>query len=183
MKLRSALNNGFLFLSLGTVFVGLVKVEHFDIFKFAPFLLFFVFFRIKMWLDDSVYFHRTKRKGIIFDLGVLMAIIAWSLWAIAGYSIGDTQLSYKLIMWAIMILSIWIILDAIDQRSFGDGRSLFFIINLIYIAVLWFLTCDECSVPFDKSFLAYVLIAGTVIDFLFNSSLKHFVEQDAPCNS
>jgi hypothetical protein len=180
MKLRSALNNGFLFLSLGAIFVGLVKVQQFEIFKFAPFLLFFVFFRIKMWLDDTVYFHNTKRKTIFFDLGLVSAIIAWSLWAIAGYTIGDTQQSYTFTMWAIVVLSIWIVLDAIDQGSFGEGRPFFFIINLVYVAVLWFLTCKECSVPFDKGLLAYILVAGTVLDFLFNGSLKHFKEEGAP---
>jgi hypothetical protein len=56
MNMPSALNNGFLFLALGAVFVGLVKLENFRIREFAPFLLFFVFFRIKMWLDDADYF-------------------------------------------------------------------------------------------------------------------------------
>lgn len=67
MKLRSALNNGFLFLSLGAIFVGLFKVDQIDIVKFAPFLLFFVFFRNKMWLNDIFYFHNTKRNGIFLS--------------------------------------------------------------------------------------------------------------------
>jgi len=174
VKVRSALNNAFLSIALGAIFVGLVKIDHFQIRDFASFLLFFVFFRIKMWMDDAVYFQKTVRKSIFFDLGIVLAIIAWSLWAIAGYTIKDTQQSYEYTMWSIIFLTLWILCDAIDQGNFGEGRPLFIILNLVYIAVLLFLTCDKCSLPFAKEHLVYILVGGTVLDFLFTGSLKNF---------
>lgn len=177
MNLRSALNNGFLFLSLGAVFVGLLKVENFDIIKFTPFLFFFVFFRVKVWLDDAEYFYATKRRNIWFDLGLVCAIIAWSLWGLAGYSIADFLLSYRLTMWAIVFLTIWIFLDAIHQKNFKEHRPRFIMTNALYIGALLIMTCESCSLGFPKEYLSYVLLCGTIVDFLFTGSLKKFQEK------
>ena len=177
MKLRSALNNGFLSLGLGSIFAGLLRAPAgFDFLHILPLVIFFIFFRIKMWLDDAVYFNTTVRKNRWFDLGVLVAITAWCLWAAAGYTISDPGTSYSALMWSVIAMSIWILSDAAHGRAFGKDRKYFIMLNAIYAAILWAMNTESVSLPFPKNNLAWVLVAGTIVDFLFHGSLENFKE-------
>jgi hypothetical protein len=130
-----------------------------------------------MWLDDGEYFVKTKaRNTFLFNVGLGCAIVAWSLWAIAGYTIKDTDQSYSILIYSIAFLTLWILCDAADNRSFREGRPLFLLLNLLYIGVLSLMICDRCSLPFDKKYLTYLLLLGAALDFFFSGSLKQFKE-------
>lgn len=182
MKLRSALNNGFYFLGLGAVFIGLTKVEQINSLQLWLFLLFFVFFRTKMWLDDAHHFAgfdestaNIKQKWL-FNIGVVIAIIAWSLWAIAGYSLSNLQASYFYVLLSITLLTLWILVAAIANKGFGEHGGMWFFINILYIGVLLLFLCEGCRLPFDKGLLVWVLVLGTIMDLLLSGSLEHFKE-------
>jgi len=178
MKLRSALNNGFLFLGIGSIFIGMLRGgDNVDFVGILPLVIFFIFFRIKMWLDDAVYFSREKRKNALFDLGVIFAIVAWCLWAVAGYTITTPATSYLILMWALLVLVAWILADALHNKCFAENRKYFILLNLIYTAVLWVMSTDTVILPFPKTALGWLLVAGTLIDFLFHGSLKNFEEE------
>lgn len=183
MKLRSALNNGFLFLGIGATFIGLTKANDNQIrsVEFWAFLLFFVFFRIKMWLDDAHHFHTfngaTNKEKWLFNAGVVFAIIAWSLWAIAGYSVAKLHESYFYALLSIILLTLWIIIAAIARKGFDENGKIWLLFNFIYICVLFFIICNSCTLPFTKGWLIGILVIGTIIDFLFSGSLDHFKEE------
>jgi len=182
MNLRSALNNGFYFLGLGAIFIGLTKVDDIKSLPLWLFLCFFVFFRTKMWLDDAHHFstfddkNATPKQKWLFKIGVTIAIVAWSLWAIAGYSLSDLDSSYFYILISIAILTAWILIAALISRGFGDHGGMWLVINILYMGVLLLLICDSCVLPFEKQNLVWVLVAGTVLDFLLSGSLEHFKE-------
>ena len=183
MKLRSALNNGFLFLGLGATFIGLTKADASQIgsLELWAFLLFFIFFRIKMWLDDAHHFHTsnptTNKDKWLFKSGVVVAVVAWSLWAIAGYSVANLHESYYYAVLSIVLLTIWIVIAAIARKGFGENGKTWLLFNAIYIAVLLLIICNKCNLPFDKGWLIGILVIGTIIDFLFSGSLEHFKEE------
>jgi hypothetical protein len=176
MKMRSALNNEFLFFTLTSIIVGLVTIDQFDIVAYAPLLIFYVFFRIKIWLDDAIYFQQVKRKNYLFDFGIVLLIIGWFLYAIAGYLIKDINRSFAYLMWAIVVLTLWMVIDAIHQKEIYNSRRLSFILNLVYIGILFLITSPTIILTFDKKYLVYILVAGTIVDFIFTGSLKNFVE-------
>ncbi len=182
MNLRSALNNGFFFLGLGAIFIGLTKVADINSLPLWLFLTFFVFFRAKMWLDDAHHFFSfnekkaTTKQKWLFNIGVVIAIFAWSLWAIAGYSLSNLTDSYFYILLSISLLTIWIIIAAVANWGFGEHGGMWLFINILYIGVLLLLLCDSCVLPFDKQKLVWVLVIGTIFDFLISGSLDHFKE-------
>ena len=183
MKLRSALNNGFLFLGIGATFVGLTKASNDQIgsVEFWAFLLFFVFFRVKMWLDDAHHFHTfkgtTDGEKWLFKIGVVVAIIAWSLWAVAGYSVANLHDSYFYSLLSIALLTIWILIAAVAQRGFGENGKIWLLFNFIYIGVLLLIICTSCKLPLSEGWLIGILVIGTILDFLFSGSLEHFKEE------
>jgi hypothetical protein len=182
MNLRSALNNGFLFLAIGATFIGLTKADDSKLSSVAfwAFLIFFVFFRIKMWLDDAHHFHTVKtntgKEKWLFRVGVVVAIVAWSLWAMAGYSIANLGVSYFYVLLSIALLTVWVIIAAISKKGFGENGKLWLLFNFIYMAVIALIICSNCNLPLDKNWLIGILVLGTVIDFLFSNSLDHFKE-------
>ncbi len=182
MNLRSALNNGFYFLGLGAIFIGLTKVQDIEHVPLWLFLCFFVFFRTKMWLDDAHHFSSfddstaTNKQKWLFKIGVVVAIVAWSLWAIAGYSLSNLDNSYFYILISIALLTVWILIAALANWSFGDHGGMWFFVNILYMAVLSLLLCKSCTLPFDKQYLVWILVSGTVLDFLISGSLEHFKE-------
>lgn len=182
MNRRSALNNGFYFLALGAIFIGLTKVENIESLPLWLFLCFFVFFRTKMWLDDAHHFSSFDEKSAsqkqkwLFKIGLVIAIIAWSLWAIAGYSLSNLSSSYFYILISIVLLTAWILVSALANWDFGDHGGMWVFVNVLYIFVLILLLCESCIFPFDKQNLVWLLVLGTVLDFLISGSLEHFTE-------
>ena len=182
MNLRSALNNGFYFLGLGAIFIGLTKVQNIESLPLWLFLCFFVFFRTKMWLDDAHHFSSfnestaTTKQKWLFNIGVVFAIVAWSLWAIAGYSLSNLENSYFYILISIALLTAWIFIASLINWSFGNHGGMWIFINILYIGTLLLLLCESCVLPFDKQSLVWVLVVGTVLDFLISGSLEHFKE-------
>ena len=184
MNLRSALNNGFLFLAIGATFVGLINIKGEQpptSIDFWGFVVFFVFFRIKMWLDDAHYFRaavtKTSNEKWLFRIGVVVAICAWSLWAMAGYSIFDLNKSYFYVLLSLGLLMTWVIIAAIARKGFEEKDMLWLLFNFIYMAVIGLIYCSKCNLSFDKNWLIGILVLGTVLDFVFSSSLDHFKEE------
>ncbi len=176
MRMRSDLNNEFLFFTLTSIIVGLVTIPQFDLVDYAPLLIFYVFFRVKIWLDDGLYFHQVIRKNYLFDIGIVLLMIGWLLYALAGYLVADVNRSFKYLMWAIVILTLWIVIDAIHEWKISYTRMFQFFINLSYIVILFLITNQAIIFPFNKEYLVYILVAGTIVDFIFTGSLKNFVE-------
>lgn len=170
------MNNGFLFLSLGALFIGFTKINDPDLLGSVPFIFFFVLFRVKMWLDDAVYFSETQRQSWWFDLGVILAIFAWSSWAIAGYTIFDQSKSSGYLISSIFLLTLWILTAAAHRGKFSEHGGMHIFVNFLYMGVLLLMTCDSCRLPVGRITLSLVLVVGTIMDVLITGSMKKFVE-------
>lgn len=177
MKTRSALNNAFLSLGIGSIFAGLLKAPpEFDVRATLPLVSFFVFFRIKIWLDDSKYLATEVRTNVLFDIGIVLGVIAWCLWAAAGYTISSPDMSYRFLMYSLISLSCWILVGALHAKAFASENRTFLLLNLFYIGVLWLMSTSSVVMPFSKNLLAWVLVIGTLLDLALFGSFKHLEE-------
>jgi hypothetical protein len=83
------------------------------------FLVFFVFFRFKVFLDDAFFFEtkanfRSKR----FNIGFTLAIVSWGLMIYAVFCIPTLHTAYLLTLTAIGVSAIWIVAEGSQDRFY-----------------------------------------------------------------
>lgn len=179
MNIAQTINTGFLILSASAVLFGFVRME--VPLQDVPattwlFVVFYIFLRFKVFLDDHNYFGSADRRSWHFKVGFILALVSWLAWSLSGYMLRELSDAYFILGAALTISTIWIIADAL--RAGACTEQYYWIgTNAIYIILLWVLY-DRSQIVDDWVSWAVggILLVMVIVDFVISKSFRHLEE-------
>lgn len=133
MKTPQGLNNAMFSLNIGAIVLGLKGFIDFSRPVSIAYILFFILFRIKMYLDASYFLEdETPDNRPYKQLGYTLAIFSWIAYAYSGYQLYDNpDVGYKFFIIALIPSTCWIILILL-KNGLDWLHGIWFIANIIY---------------------------------------------------
>jgi len=132
-----------------------------------PEYLFFtaiIAFRVKLYLDDEVFF-LSKAEFLTrhFKIGMIFAVASWILIILSALSIATLDNAYLFFLFAVAASTLWIVAEAFRIGAYRE-QNIWVGKNAIYMAILAFLIWlhpDQQPI-YDWAALAALLIAIAV---------------------
>jgi hypothetical protein len=160
--------------NIGTAVAGLYPVtpEFSETFvRICLFSIFFIFLRLKMFLDDHVYFEsKATFDSGHFRIGIVLAILSWVLMAVAAFHITSLHSSAFLLLLALAVSTLWVVADALRT---GAYREQYFWIagNALYMAglafLLWWSPTNDRSIDW-RTVMIFVLLGVLLTDWILS---------------
>jgi len=160
----------FLSISLATLASSFAKIDNiwFDnnLFDIISFTLFFIGFRIKIFLDDILFFKEADFSKNRFKLSFIYTILIWFLWILSAMFVNKLYYVMNLLI-AIYLLSIpLIIIQYCENLKF---KYLMWIgLNVIYVILLYLAILDDLP----KSMCFGLLFLSNLIDMFCSDSFE-----------
>jgi hypothetical protein len=134
-----------------------------------------VLLRVKMWIDDAVYFRNTQRTNGWFDVGIVAAVVAWCCWGLAGYLLGKPHASYQCLAYAMVALTAWNVAAWMHAGRVAGIQYMVF--NLIYLVILLALSQETTEVfGIPRLVVAWALVLAVAADCFVHRSLNELVD-------
>lgn len=133
MKTPQGLNNAMFSLNIGAIVLGLKGFIDFSRPISIAYILFFILFRIKMYLDASYFLEdETPDNRPYKQLGYTLAIFSWIAYAYSGYQLYDNpDVGYKFFILALIPSTLWIALILI-KNGIDWLHGIWLLANLVY---------------------------------------------------
>lgn len=119
----SRLNDGMSALTMAAPLTGLFEIEgQVPLESYA--LAFLIFgLRVKFWIDDMDFFDDAKkgagRRDLRFRIGVLLALVSWTLFILAGLTVGYPALCGTILIGALSVSLVWVAVEFIGDRAYA----------------------------------------------------------------
>ncbi|WP_376837059.1 hypothetical protein [Brevundimonas balnearis] len=86
-------------------------------------LAFLIFgLRVKFWIDDMDFFDDlgkgAERRDLRFRVGVLLALVSWTFFILAGVTVGRPPMSAGLLMAALSVSLVWIVVEQLGDKGY-----------------------------------------------------------------
>jgi hypothetical protein len=146
--------------------------------------LYLLLFKIKTLLDDHKHFGEPPQKDNVFRyVGLVLAIISWIFWALAGQFLGTPARAAELMVFSLLISTSWIFVHLFeilaDKQKKTAGivtdllREKWVYINLGYVALLGaFAGWLDPLVPKGVLWPLVALFGLLAYDFVVSKSYK-----------
>jgi hypothetical protein len=163
--------------SIGAAIVGLYNTNPKLTQDYIPEYLFFVFlvaFRVKLYLDDQIFFLSIADfESKNFKIGMIFALASWILIVLSALStskLGNNN-SYLFLLLSVMVSTLWIVSEAFRVGAYHE-QYYWIATNALYMGLLAFLIWlhPEASPIYDWIALS-LLILIVAVDFFLSDPL------------
>ena len=121
----------FLSMSLVSLAGGMLRIENFGIPTWL-FIIFFILFRIKMYLDDVLYFKDVDTKDWQFKYGFFFGIFSWFFWIASAVHLAELDKAFLFVLIAFVLSTIWILIAGFAEK-FKKQHKVWLLTNSLYI--------------------------------------------------
>jgi len=138
------------------------------------FLFICVLLRVKFWIDDLEYFdnvaegrHSAKRG---FYIGLVMAILSWLPWLLAGFNDKNVPLSALFMMLVMLFSTLWVFSTWIGDHPYREqvGWGFYNIIYMVGFFLLWKQNASWFPMKDLHEYLPYAILTVMLVVFLFD---------------
>ncbi|MFC0634962.1 hypothetical protein ACFFGE_13860 [Brevundimonas balnearis] len=118
----SRLNDGMSALTMAAPLTGLFEID--GAVPLESYALAFLIFglRVKFWIDDMDFFDDlgkgAERRDLRFRVGVLLALVSWTFFILAGVTVGRPPMSAGLLMAALSVSLVWIVVEQLGDKGY-----------------------------------------------------------------
>jgi hypothetical protein len=155
----------FLTMALVSLVGGILKLKYFSFYHFL-FCVFFILFRIKMFMDDLIFCEKYNYMKLSRKISFIFGIFSWFLWVVAAVTIDNFNYALSKIIFAFILSTVCIVI--VIFTDYEKRHKFWLCTNLIYISII---TCAIFQIlPYGMSMLILIIIC--LIDMNKSESLK-----------
>lgn len=133
MNKLSRLHDALAIISVGAPLTGLLAKDgaaHTEHYLMCVVLM---LLRVKFWIDDIEFFEdRAKHRGLRFQLGLLLGVLSWISFTIAGLMILSLPQAASFAAAGMGLSALWLLIAMTEKDGYRE-QALFLGFNLFYV--------------------------------------------------